>query len=129
LLAVISGDLMLILAVGAAVGGVMLLGPHRNLTAERSPVARPVAADSRPANLRPAPSRPAPVSPPAALRPVPVRRTVVLRRPARPVAPRSLSARMAVRRSVGASGSVHGRPANPTVSDSPGQVQVIQVLQ
>ncbi|HXT34161.1 MAG TPA: hypothetical protein VN837_01175 [Chloroflexota bacterium] len=123
LLAVISGDLMLILAVGAAVGGVLLLGAHRNLTAERSPVARPTSVDSRPA-----PSRQAVVSPPAALRPVPVRRPVVVR-PIRPVASRSISTRMAVRRSGGASGAGHGRAANPTVSDSPSQVQVIQVLQ
>jgi len=124
LLAVISGDPMLILAVGAAVGGVVLLGAHRNRTAERSPVARPMSTDSRPA-----PSRQTVVSPPAALRPVPVHRPVVARRTVRTVAPRSLSARMAVRRTVGASGSAHGRPANPTVTDSPGQVQVIQVLQ
>src|SRR5579864_176354 len=62
LLAVISDDLMLILAVGAAVGGVLLLGAHRNLTAERSPVARPASTDSRSA-----PSRQTVVSPPAAL--------------------------------------------------------------
>ena len=129
LLAVISGDPMLILAVGAAVGGVLLLGAHRNLTAERSPVIRSASTDSRPVALRSAPSRQAVVSPPAALRPVPVHRQVVARRTVRTVAPRSFSARMAVRRSGGASGTAHGRPTNSTVSDSPGQVQVIQVLQ
>jgi len=114
LLAVISGDLMLVLAVGTAVGGVLLLGAHQNLTAERLPVSRPAPM----------------IPPPAALRPAPVRQPVVSRRAARPVAPRSApSARMAVRRSVGSSGGAHGRSANPTVSDSPGHVQVIQVLQ
>ncbi len=115
LLAVFSGDLMLVLAVATAVGGVFLLGAHRSLNAERRPVARQT-----------------PVPQPAAPRPVPVRHQPVTPRQSRPIVPRSTpSARMAIRRSPAPSAPAraHSRAAHTTVADAPSQVQVIQVLQ
>lgn len=118
LLAMFSGDLLLVFAVGTGVGGVLLLGGRRNFAADQANEARSTV--------------PVPVQP-AALRPVPQRVQPVVRRPARSYLTRlaAPTRRMAVRPSLrGAAGSpVRGRTTNAAVTDPPSQTPVIQVLQ
>jgi hypothetical protein len=113
-LAVASGDVLLVLAVGTAIAGIVLLTTRRSPVAARRPAAVPVR------------ERPA---------------ATVVRAPMH-ARPRATSRRMAVRRYRAASltsrraspGTQHGGARSPgsthaNVAESPGQAKVIQVLQ
>ncbi len=119
LLAVFSGDLLLVFAVGTAIAGVMLLGPHAHSTADRR-------ADSRSVP----PSIPAQTPAPRA---TPARVPSLAPRPSRPYLARLAihKSRMAVRPGFerSAASRPRGRATNAAVADSPSQAPVIQVLQ
>ena len=119
LLAVFSGDLLLVFAVGTAIAGVVLLGPHLNSTTDRR-------ADSRSVP----PSVPAQTPAP---RPTSARAPSVAPRPSRPYLARLAihKSRMAVRPSFGrpTASRPRGRSTNAAVADPPSQAPVIQVLQ
>ena len=117
MLAVFSGDLLLVFAVGTAIAGMMLLGAH--LTVDRRVEVRsaPPPAPPQTAAPRPNPARVPPVAP----------------RPARPYLARLAmhKSRMAVRPSFARSAGSRprGRATNAAVADAPSQAPVIQVLQ
>jgi hypothetical protein len=119
LLAVFSGDILLVFAVGTAIAGVVLLGPHLNSSADRQ-------ADSRSISS----SVPAPTSAP---RPTPARVPSLAPRPSRANLARLAihKSRMAVRPSLGRSTASRPRTraTNSAVADPPSQAPVIQVLQ
>ena len=104
LLALFSGDVLLVFAVGTAVAGIALLALQRSLVGERRHVSKPAPVRATPVVSRP--------SRPASVRPATRARMAVRRHPAPSQAPRART-----------------RSAHTPVSESPGQVQVIQVLQ